>query len=451
MGVLLTLVAFAIFAGLFAISGLPPKYQFLGTCFVWWACVFSYRFSTGRKFFEDIVGWVVAPLLPLRLIYLVAREGSGFVRRVILARKRSYQVKVRLWGDLVSDRATMTRGVIGLKLPIGYNDRRVVYANLDDDRHLAVMGTTGEGKTSVVLTMLLSILSTGQTGLKRINVSLHDPKRVLYNMFHPITSNEFGVFGSLTESIAELERLALLMNERTAQLGRERAFSVDEIGLPHILVVIDEPQIYFNQDREYEKLVYNLVTVGRQAGIHVLLVTPYAKGDVISTKYRVNLKYISGYLPKHAESVLQMPVSSLGEHEFLYQKNERATPVHMWSFEITPGDVSNVINSMTAPSQFLAHATPEDIALRVFMTTPNCGVRTLLKQARMIADVGGGVPYPLDGVITDKDGVSISKDALNWGLDFLRKLTDLGVASDAPNGKARKPLVSYEQAKILFR
>lgn len=450
MRILATLTAFVFFSWLMLISGMEPAYVGVGVALVWWACVFSYRFATSRNFFDDVAPWLIAPFIPLRLVFSGYHGLSSFARRVGAARRRQAEaIKVRSIGDLVSDRATLMRSINQLRLPVGYNSRRVVFADLDDDRHLAITGATGEGKTSVVLTMILALLASGEAGLQRINVSLHDPKRVLSNVLRRVPpTGGFRVFGSIGESLTELGALVGMMVDRTDRMGQAGVLTIDELGLPHILVVIDEPQIYFHQDKGYEDLVYQLVTSGRQAGIHVVLVTPYAHGDVISTKYRVNLKFISGHLRRHAENVLQMPVSQLGEHEFLYQKSERSVPIHMLSFHITGDDIQAVIAGLSPASD---HPTVDDIALQVFISTPNCGVKTLLRNARNMSALLGDIPAPLTGVTPQVRGFSYSKEAIEWGLAFLRRLEELGIASAAPTGKSRTALVDYDQAKKILR
>lgn len=191
--------------------------------------------------------------------------------------------------------------------------------------------------------------------------------------------------------------------------------------------------MFYRRSTEYEKAVLELVTMGRQVGFHVLLMTPYSKSTIISTDYRPNFRYISGYLPKHAETVVQMPVSTLQKYHFFYQSNERDAAIKFRPFIIKPEDIQKSIEAFTGEQLW----TAEEIALHVFKTVPNCGFRTLLKEGLALAEqVSADIPFPFNEVAGDGKHTQAARQ---WATNYLSTLTKRGLATKPKTGRARVP------------
>lgn len=316
---------------------------------------------------------------------------------------------------------------------MGYSKYNVIYAGLSDARHLLITGVTGEGKTTIAMNILLSLLLQGPSVFSKMTFSLHDAKNVTgmhFMRLGKLYPDKFQIYTQTDESLVALQGLVDEMLARTHQLGESLLFDVNKLKLPHRLIVIDEPQLFYRRAAEYEKLVLELVTAGRQVGFHVILMTPYSKSSIISTAYRVNFRYISGFLPKHAERVVDMPVSKLPRFHFFYQTSERDAAIQFTPYPINPDDIQVTID------KFERVQSGEDIALYIFKSIPNCGVRTLLKQGRAYAEATcpDNIPFPFSEV----QGGRWSAAAWQWGQTYLRSLTEQGIATEATPGKARK-------------
>jgi hypothetical protein len=433
--------------------------RFLLLVVLGWFFSFGWHGVTRRPLSVSLVPVVV--FLPLLAVKIFRRgwrilRWFWFLRKRRLTHSEPVYVVPPTWDHLLADAQIVRRLLPARDVVLGYNQQRVVYAGLSEVKHLLITGVTGEGKTTIALSMLLSLLGQGPSVFGKMLFSIHDTKGVTALHFKPLADmfpGQFDIYSDVHCSYRALEALVEEMHQRTHRLGEERQFDIDALGLPHRLVLIDEPQLFYRKKSDYEERVLELVTAGRQAGFHIILLTPYGKGDVISTDYRPNFRFISGYLPKHAESVVEMPVSRLPEFHFLYQQTVRSFPVIFTTYKIEPRHVEQTINT------FLAHhanVEAEEIALDIFVNTPNCGFRTLLREGALrcqaLKDQGrlGEIPWPWSGV-TVNGVLKYNREVRQWAFDFLDELARKGIASPAGPGQARKALVSLEQAKTIWK
>lgn len=393
-----------------------------------WIFIWIYNGFTGRHFAQDIVPVILLPLIALLPIkYLIKKM------RKPLSGERTY-LPVS-WQSLIKTASVQRRLLPGREVVLGHNDFRVVYASLDDARHLLITGITGEGKTTIALNIVQSLLIQGPGIFSKMTFSLHDAKNVTalhYKILADMYPNHFQIHTQVDNSLEALRELVDEMMDRTKQLGDKLLFDIDDLALPHRLILIDEPQLFYRRSAEYERLVLELVTTGRQAGFHLVLMTPYSKSTIISTDYRPNFRYISGFLPRHAEVVVQMPVSKLPRYHFLYQTSERDAAIRFTPYKMAPGDIQEMIGRFGQTK-----TTGEEVAWHIFKTTPNCGVRTLLREGRRYCEVEcDDIPFPFSEVRGDR----WSAAAWQWGQQFLRELAEQGKASDALPGQARRVL-----------
>ncbi len=396
-----------------------------------WLLAFGYRYTLSRSLAQDLTPVVVFPLIFLRL----GRKWFANSKRTIVPVD---------WNDALASPSISRRLLPAKEIVLGHSKERVIFASLRDDKHLLVTGKTGEGKTSIALSAILGLLSQGPSVFNKMHFSIHDPKRVVGLHFQDLVAlhpDKFQVHISLEASLEALNSLVARMNSRTERMGQARVFDTDQINLPHILVYIDEPQLFYTRSKEYEPLVLNLVTAGRQSGIHVILTTPYAHGKIISTAYRPNFKVVSGFLPEHTQRVVGMPVSDLDRFQFLYQKSERAAPIRFSSYAINPAHIQDTIQKF-----HLNLKTAEEIALYLFCTIPGCGMRTLLAQGHTYSP---DPPYPFNEVSVNP--LRYSSAAWTWAREFLAHLTELGIASKPGRGQARQPKVNFTEALNLYR
>lgn len=426
----------------------------LVACIVGWMFSAAYNLIRNRSFVKDVSPFL---LLPVALGLLVWRLGRkvvslfGWGLRVVdfVRGKRQAECDVRLgvprdWNTLLSNERMMNKLASGRKVVLGYNDRRVVMSDLTDDRHLLITGVTGQGKTTVIYSAILSLLSIGLGVFDRTHFSIHDPKRVVGTQFRALEDvypDYFSVHMHIDDSFKAMQKLVEEMTDRTELLGQQRVFEVNQLDppLPHKLIVLDEPQLWYGENRRYESLIFRLVTAGRQAGFHMVLLTPYAHSEVVKTTYRPNFRLISSRLPSHARGVVGMDgVTNLGQYEFLYQENEIDPPVFFRTYHITPEHISWAVANVMFSAK-----SPEEIAIYLFMSNGDRGIRTVLREGvhfcQALVEAGrlDQVPFPWSEVTIDNGNFNPTGNAWEWGKEFMRQLEYARIAGEAEHGRSR--------------
>jgi hypothetical protein len=425
-----------------------------------WGLSAAYSLVVNRSLVQDVAPFLLLPfglIRGIKFIIVGIFSIGGWVGNAIKwifgIRKREWSFEGSTppdWDILVRDEAVGRKLLSGRHAVLGYNEKRVLFIDWGDTEHLIITGVTQYGKTTISWSIILSMLLQGPSALDKMEFSIHDPKGVFGLHFRPLEDvypDQFQVYTRAKESRDALKDLVEEMTDRTHRLGQKRVLTVDELGLRHKLIVIDEPQLWYGRKeiKDYEDLVMELVTAGAQAGFHILMMTPYAKADVISTRYRVNFKRITSRLPKHAIRSMDgfEGADQLRKYEFLYQEDEADPPVFFRTYQIRPDHIEWAVgNALYSPHD------AEDIAVYLFVTKPGCGIRTMLRegiphcQSLVTAGRLKSVPFPWREVGNGGGEFRPTGAAWEWGKTFFQELEEAGIASPAQHGQARELVVS---------
>ncbi len=166
---------------------------------------------------------------------------------------------------------------------------------LDRAPHMLVAGMTGSGKSVFINSLLLQLVRNPPTQLRLL---LLDPKRV---ELAPYAGLPHLLDQPLWDPRAMRNGLYWLiheMNERFELLAAQGARNIDDFNnhepdpakrLPAIVCVVDELANLILGDKAVEPLVVTLTTMGRAAGIHLLLATQSPRADVLTGLIRANV------------------------------------------------------------------------------------------------------------------------------------------------------------------
>ena len=184
--------------------------------------------------------------------------------------------------------------VDGLNIPIGWTQdgKEVIFSLgcVNSEHHALIAGRSGSGKSNLLHVLINSL--THRYSPSEVEIYLLDYKQgTEFNTYiEPIlphaslvaveSSSEYGV-RVLKHLVDIIDSRAMLFKKNNVTDMHKYKEKINEI-LPRILIIIDEFQILFTENRliseEAEKLLTQLLRQGRSYGIHIILATQTLKG-----------------------------------------------------------------------------------------------------------------------------------------------------------------------------
>lgn len=172
----------------------------------------------------------------------------------------------------------------GLAAPIGVDaDGTVVIDLVADGPHAVIAGTTGSGKSELLVSWVLAMAAG------------HTPDEVTFLLvdfkggaaFAPLAGLPH-VLGTLSDLDARLTRRAILslraeVLHRERTLAEHRARAIDELPtgvLPRLVIVVDEFAAVVHDSPELHDIFADLAARGRSLGLHLVLCTQRPSGVV---------------------------------------------------------------------------------------------------------------------------------------------------------------------------
>lgn len=152
--------------------------------------------------------------------------------------------------------------------------------------HILVAGMTGSGKSTWIHAILSELL--GRYRNNEVALLLIDPKRVELARYNGDSRVIYGhsIWGdditrALEWAVGEMHgRYALMERARQTHYGGR---------WPLDLIVIDELANVILADKKSEKLIVQLASMGRAAGMHLILATQRPSADVVTGLIRANV------------------------------------------------------------------------------------------------------------------------------------------------------------------
>ncbi len=181
----------------------------------------------------------------------------------------------------------------GLSAVIGRGEREdLVLDIVDDGPHAIVTGTTGTGKSELLVSWVTAIASAH--GPDRVTFVLADfkggtafePLRQLPQVAAVITDlDEAGARRGVSSLTAELRR-------REAVLSSAGARDASEVDLPRLVIVVDEFAALLQEHAELGSVFTDIAARGRALGMHLIIGTQRASGvirDALATNCPLRL------------------------------------------------------------------------------------------------------------------------------------------------------------------
>jgi S-DNA-T family DNA segregation ATPase FtsK/SpoIIIE len=180
-----------------------------------------------------------------------------------------------------------------LVIPLGVGTEGSFNATLKSLPHLLVAGASGQGKSVYLNALLVSLLR--QAGPDRLQLALVDPKRVELAAYADLPHLIRPIARSASEALDLLKHVAKEMDRRyeaMERVGVKHAHDLDGgYGpTPPLVVIVDElADLMMAGGKSVESLLVRIASVGRAAGVHLIVATQYPKREVITPLVKQNM------------------------------------------------------------------------------------------------------------------------------------------------------------------
>lgn len=174
-----------------------------------------------------------------------------------------------------------------LAVPLNATEPPLLVDLADDGPHVLVAGTTGSGKSELILTILTGLAAT------------HGPAEVSFILLDFKGGSSFSVLGGLPHTMSVETNLTDSVSLRTLDALRTELRRREELFLaagvpdypafrraqpdtllPRLVVAVDELRVLVEEHPRASELLMRLAATGRSLGFHLLLATQRAQGAV---------------------------------------------------------------------------------------------------------------------------------------------------------------------------
>lgn len=218
-------------------------------------------------------------------------------------------LQIRSAEDLdIIDRWNKSNSGMSLAAPIGIRDNgEVLYLDLHEKGqgpHGLIGGTTGSGKSQVLISYLLSLASLyspDDLSFAVIDFKGGDIVKQLAGLPHIVGSitnlGKNDIERSLRSINAEKNRRMILFDQDHANVSNisdyYKAFRAGKVKepLPHLLIIVDEFAELKSQYPDFLSSLISIARVGRSLGIHLILCTQKPGGGVVDPQIWSNSSF----------------------------------------------------------------------------------------------------------------------------------------------------------------
>ena len=273
--------------------------------------------------------------------------------------------KVPLRSILESPEFQNDKHALTFALGIDIGGQKII-ADLADMPHLLIAGSTGQGKSVCMNSLIISMLY--KYSPEDLRFILVDPKRVefsVYNklphlMINDVITEPEKAISAFNWLIKEMERRFLLFSEYGVRDIRGYNDAIDTETtqkLPRIVLVVDEVAdlMQYNKN-EIEQRIQKLAQKARAAGIHLVLATQRPSVDIITGVIKANFPArIALRVTAVADSKTILaqggPEKLLGKGDMFFQTANMADPIRLQGALILDEEVRDVVNFVAANNE----------------------------------------------------------------------------------------------------
>ena len=154
--------------------------------------------------------------------------------------------------------------------------------------HILIAGATGSGKSVALNTILCSMLYSGAPS--QLQLVMIDPKQVELSAYAGLPHLASPIITSAGEAVKTLKSVNAAMDKRYKAMARKRTKDSDDIGLPRMVIVIDElADLMLTSKKAVEESIIRIAQLGRAAGIHLIVATQKPVVSVVTGLIQGNI------------------------------------------------------------------------------------------------------------------------------------------------------------------
>lgn len=261
--------------------------------------------------------------------------------------------------DVVNLRSLIesSEALVRLGIPMGVGaDTKPLTARLADMPHLLVAGTTGAGKSAFLTSTLTALLLRNTPDDLRL--TLVDPKRVELAAFAGLPHLADEIITETAHVGVVLRRLGVLMDQRYEVFKAAGVRKIEEYNdqaadgerMSRQVLVIDELADLMIQDKSsiIERALVRLLSVGRAAGIHLILATQRPAANVLTGLIRANVPArVVFAVQSHHDSKIALGYTGAeklrGQGDGLFKAPDVGEPLRFQAPLVSAADVDRVV------------------------------------------------------------------------------------------------------------
>ena len=346
--------------------------------------------------------------------------------------------------------------------------RTVIY-DIVRTPHLLIGGATGTGKSVFIHTIILSLLYRNSPD--NVRFLMIDPQMVELTLYRriphliiPVVTDVHKSSAALNWAIAEMEKrfkcFALAgVRDLEGFNSLTDNFPVGDGGpktepFPRLVIIINElTDLMLGAGREVEDAIYRLTSLGRIAGIHLIVSTQRPSTDVITGLIKSNMRSRIAFAV-HSQNDSRIILDSagaeklIGNGDMLFLPRDKKKPVRIQGAYVSIDEVTRVVdyikkNSVVETREQEIDRQIDDIAGNGMSAMSSEEVQATPGRDDHFAEAGR--------FIIEKNKASIGllqrvfKIGFNRAARIMDQLAEAGVVSEESSIRARQVLMTMSE------
>jgi len=230
-----------------------------------------------------------------------------------------------------------------------------IVADLAKLPHLLVAGQTGSGKTVCLNSLIISLLYQNQPD--ELKLILVDPKQVdmpAYNdiphLLTPVITEPKRVLSALRWSIGEMNRRLKILNMSGKKNIKSYNVTHKKDKLPYIIFIIDELAALMGIiGRDLEIEIAKITSLGRAAGLHLILATQRPDVKVITGTIKANIPgriSFSVYSAMDSRTILDVSGGEklIGNGDMLFKSDQVPNPKRLQGAFCQDEEINKIVS-----------------------------------------------------------------------------------------------------------